>query len=189
MSTSLLIEIVLLIACLLLVSLFYYRKGWKASFPFKNTDIFKLLYTLVFPMLWGSSSVICGFIYLFLSKNFNSLDFLFLFGFPTILMTFTFWKFRKNNKHIEEIKREEDTKVRDKSKKTEDWVHQFSFVEEQDFNIKTYISKGRPISRLFIYNVNNEQQKELKNNEDLLPDGVYLEIFMKKLDSDNNSQV
>ncbi|RJX40851.1 hypothetical protein D3P09_02175 [Paenibacillus pinisoli] len=179
MPIWLIIQIGLLVLSSLLAFVFYISKGWRIGLPFNKDQAMKLIFIRIVPILWLSSSFVIGIIYLLINTQIfsDSLQVLSMIVFPLITLTIIFIGIRKRDKQNESEKQYERNALKKISEKCEQWINQFSFISSENVELKVYISKGNPIGKISVFNVNEQQKNEINQFKDSLPHNVYLEVF------------
>jgi Ca2+/Na+ antiporter len=76
-------------------------------------------------------------------------------------------------RHKQKTKKEE--KIKNELHQTiQKWIESFSFLTSKKCNIQVYLSKGKPVGKVFIDNITNEQYYELKAQEEQLSTNVHI---------------
>jgi len=80
---------------------------------------------------------------------------------------------------IMSIRRKRKTKKEDAVKKAFEqnihrWIETFGFLTKEQCNIQVYLANDKPVGKVFINNVNNNQYFELKANENKLSSSVHV---------------
>ncbi|MEF3355818.1 hypothetical protein PV403_22050 [Paenibacillus sp. GYB006] len=182
-----LIQIGLLILWIILPLVYYFTNGWRTGFPFKKEQVLKLLFFRVVPIGWMSCTLISGIIYFFITTK-NIIDLLpivFMIVLPLIVLTSILYRTWRQDKQTDEIKRVELLQIKEKRDGCLNWIHQFTFIDDESMELKIYMSRGTPVGKLTVYNVTQDQESILLSNKGQLPLDVHLET-VPKIDSDNN---
>lgn len=177
------IQIGLLVIWLFFAFMFYYYKGWQTGFPIKRDQIINLIFLRIVPILWMSSSLILGVVYVLFKTNSlgDLIQICSTIVIPIIVLFFIFYNVRKLDRKKYEAEKRELQEIKEKRDNSIKWVNQFQFITKENFDLKVYISKGRPAGMLTIYNMNEEQRNVLNQNRAKLPEGIYLDILPDKI--------
>lgn len=174
-----LIQLGLLLFWFLVSFLFYYFSLWNTSFPIGRTKSFRMVFFNFFPFTWLASSFIAGLLYIGLNLTIRSDLFpvLFLLIIPGMMILVLTSRLLIRNKILQNHEIFSVKLIEQKRKEVEEWSKNFNFLNEENLEIKLYMSHGRPVGRVKVSPVNKAEYNKLKNNNSNLPEGIYLEII------------
>ncbi|MFX3634437.1 MAG: hypothetical protein ACE3L7_00210 [Candidatus Pristimantibacillus sp.] len=129
-----------------------------------------------------SSSLVVGVGYILLkTKSISDLIQIFsMIVLPIFVLFVIFNNARKVDKKNYAEKQRELLEIKEKKDNSIKWINQFQFIAKDDFDLKVYISKGKPAGMLTIYNMNEVQRNLLNQNKEGLPQGIYLDVLPDK---------
>jgi hypothetical protein len=174
-----LIQLGLLLFWFLVSFFMYYFSLWNTSFPFSRTKSFRMVFLNFFPFIWLASSFIVGLLYIGLNITIRSdlIPVLSLLIIPGILIIVLASRLMIRNKILQNHEIFSEKLIEQKRKEIEEWKNNFNFLNEDNIEIKLYMSRGRPVGRVKVGPVNKAEYNKLKNNNSNLPEGIYLEII------------
>jgi hypothetical protein len=180
MPTWLIIHSSIFVVWLLFWLLAYYFKLWRIGFPFNKSIAFRSVLLYLIPLCWLASSVLIGSI-LNLLLEFTSLTIFIVIVFPLIiLLGYSTYFFMSRNNFL---KREKKI-VHELGKANNDilnWVKQFPFIKDENFDIQLFISNNKPIGKMYLYEINSNEKDIIKRKMKELPKGIKLHFIKKNL--------
>lgn len=156
----------------------YNRNLWTLSTLFSKEISFKIVVFHLFPLTWLSSSIILGIIK-FITRPEYSTDFYMLIVVPLIIILVIIFDHLAAN-----IKtKQNDNKLKDNMQRfkehCQNWILQFPFINENQYELEVFISKERPVGRMIVYELTETEASLLKKHEEELPCGLKLLFFNK----------
>lgn len=164
----------------ILVSFFlFYFSLWKTSFPISRTKSLQIIFANFLPFAWIASSFVFGLIYISLNliPQSDLYPVLFLLIIPGILILVISSRILIRNKILQNHDIFSMKLIEQKKKEIEEWSKQFNFLNEENIEIKLYLSRGRPVGRIKVNQVNKTEITKLKSKKESLPEGIYLEVI------------
>jgi hypothetical protein len=156
----------------------YYLRLWTLSTPFTKETSLKIVIFHFLPLSWLSSSFIVGTI-LYNITRLEKVDIILLLFFPFCSVIFYFINFWFNNSTHQQREEYIQKSIKSFKENCQNWVNQFPFISEENYDLQVFISKDKPVGRMIVYELTNIEESALKEHKEELPSGVTL-LFSKK---------
>lgn len=178
MPNWMLIHGTLLVIWVIVYIFVYYMRVWSISVPFSRKTSMKVIFICLLPLSWLVSSVTLG-ITLYFFGSLISSDIVFLVILPIVfLLIYGFYFWLSNLSYIKHQKQIHKSLEYFRNS-CKEWTNQYSFINDSNFDLEIYISKGKPVGRIIIFGLNLEEETILKNQQEKAPLGLSI-MFAKK---------
>ncbi|MEF7556202.1 hypothetical protein [Bacillus thuringiensis] len=177
MATWLTIQITIGVVLFLFWSVVALSRAWGIGFLVNKKDIFKLMYGFFYPVSYFIVLIVIEGI-IILKRGWSSFGYMQLL-LPSILFIIIFVELCLYKKQ----KKDSEKKAQDISTKKEEclnWFRKFSFANDEQIQIQLYETKQRIVGKVIVKNVTDNEEKELRAYEELLPQDISLLILKKK---------
>ncbi|ALP37978.1 hypothetical protein ASL14_19085 [Paenibacillus sp. IHB B 3084] len=172
MNGMIMIQFGMLSVIILIAFTLFWSKLWKGSGLFSRSDVLSIIIQLGI-MIWAVIFFLIGLTKLVLLSGWDNTNTFLTIGVPLLVITFFLFKICRNyyttKQELKEIK--QATTI------CKTWAFSFPYVSEDNTHIKLYLKKGKPVGKLIISDVTEEQALELNGNKGSLPKDVLLEVY------------
>ncbi|OOE14062.1 hypothetical protein [Fictibacillus arsenicus] len=152
---------------------------WTISFPLSKSTVLKAMVTIIIPVSWLTTTLIFG-VFLAILKEETFFELFTLVFFPLILLILILLVLYLENIKYHKIRKNEQNELNEIKNNIILWLNQFSFLTQKNYDLQIFISKNKPVGKIIIHDVSNEEASRLKESKNQLPSTVSLLIFERK---------